>query len=211
MRALIQKAGPLSLVIICGAALACCGSPADPVATFIATLDQPVHKECQTSRDAAARYLLTGEPHSLDSTYLSERTVVLKQPSGVQQASIREYVNALIASCDRDAQAAVDLAGLTTSCVRLGGLIAASDGGGPVTSVRDPRFAWAADSWKSGQCIITYDVSEIGQKLAYVVPLASNGTFDASRLAHNRDVRCKGHPEDFHADTGVCVVVGFLS
>jgi hypothetical protein len=203
---------PVALILVCGLAIGCGGSSApDPVATFIATLNQPVHKECQAGRDAAARYLLTGEPHSLDTTYLGERTLILKQPSGVQQAYIREYVNALVASCDNDAQAASDRAAFERSCVRLGGLIASSDDGGPVQSTRNPSIAWAADSWKRGQCIITYDVSEISQKLTYVIPLASNGSLDASKFAYNRDVRCKGHPEDFYTDTGVCVVVGFLS
>jgi hypothetical protein len=188
-----------------------CGNSTDAVPTFIATLENAKYKDCKVERDAAARYLMTGEPHSLDSKYLSERTVVLKQPSGVQQAYIREYVNALTATCDSTAQAAADRGAFEASCVRIGGLIAPADGGGPVTSVRNPRFAWAADSWKRGQCIITYDVSEVGQKLTYVVPLAANGSFDTARFAYNRDTRCSGHPEAFHSDTGVCVVVGFLS
>jgi hypothetical protein len=107
-------------------------------------------------------------------------------------------------------QAVVDRAAYQATCLRLGATIAAADGGGAAPS-RDPHIFWAEDAWKKGECIITYYVTEIGQSLTYDVPLSSNGSFESGRYTYNRDTRCAGHPEDFHADTGVCVVVGFLS
>jgi hypothetical protein len=153
---------------------------------------------------------LTGEPTSLDPQYLSERTEILRQPQGVQDAYARQYVNDLVAHCDAVDQAAAARVAYEAACLRLGGTLATSNGGGAVISVKDPKIAWAADSYTKGQCIVTYFVTEIIQSLTYVLPLFDNGSFDESRYSYNRDVRCQGHPEDFHSDTGVCLVVGFL-
>jgi len=199
-----------------------CGSQPDHVATFLPTLDKTSYKDCAQQRDQIARYLLTGEPNSLDSQYLDERTQVLRQPQGVQDAYVRQYVNQFVAQCDQTelsaiqdkldaAQAAVDRLNYESSCLRLNGSLASADFSGLVGSVRDPHIAFTADTYKKGQCIVTYNVTEIGQSLTYVVPLATNGSMDSRQYTYNQNVRCSGHPEDFHEDTGVCLVVGFIS
>jgi hypothetical protein len=221
VRMLLARAA-LSLVGMAIIATACGASQPDRVSTLLATLDKATYKDCGQQRDQVARYLATGAPTSLDSQYLEERTLVLRQPQGVQDAYIRQYVDQLVAQCDQAElaviqaeqaakQAASDRVPYGASCMRLRGSLASTDGGGLVASVRDPHIAFTADSYKKGQCIVTYYVAEIGQSLTYLIPLASNGSFDSKQYAYNSDVRCAGHPEAFHSDTGVCVVVGFIS
>ncbi len=214
-----SRIGALAVIVLCTS----CGgmSTPDRVTTLVATLNKAAYADCGQQRDLVARYLVTGAPTSLDSEYLNERTLVLQQPQGVQDAHVRQYVNDLVAQCDQTELAAIqaqqaaqqadaDLVAYQAFCLRLGGTVASADGGGLVQSVRNRKFFWAADGYKKGQCVITYYVTEIGQSLTYNVPVASDGSFDRTAYSYNRDVRCKGHAEDFHSDTGVCVVVGFL-
>jgi hypothetical protein len=210
----------LVVVAIAVLAAACGSSPPDHVSAIIATLNKATYTDCGQQAHQVAQYLVTGNPQSLDPQYLSVRTDVLRQPQGVQDAYIRQYVNQLVAQCDQTElaaihaqqaaqQAAADRVAYEASCTQLGGSLALTDGGGLVLSVHDPHIAWTADAYKAGQCIVTYYVTGIDQSLAYVLPLASNGAFDPTEYVYNRDVRCNGYPELFHADTGVCLVVGF--
>src|SRR4029077_1054633 len=96
------------------------------------------------------------QPTSLDSQYLQERTLVLKQPSGVQQAYIREYVNQLSADCDAAEAARIQQAAYASACVRMGGSIAQQGGAnGGALSESGANLAYPGP-WLAGQCVVTY-------------------------------------------------------
>src|SRR5712691_2693064 len=109
-------------------AASCGSSQPDPVTTFLGTLNKAAYTDCTQQRDAAARYLLTGQPTSLDSQYLDERTQMLRQPKDVQQAYIRQYVNQLVADCDEAEAARIQQATYASACARMGGSIAHNGG-----------------------------------------------------------------------------------
>jgi len=123
VQSLFRSAALFVLLTGCGGS-----SPPDQVTPFLATLNKAVYTDCGQQRDAAARYLLSGQPTSLDSQYLDERTQVLRQPKDVQQAYIRQYVNQLVADCDDAETARIQQAAYASACARMGGSIARTGG-----------------------------------------------------------------------------------
>ncbi len=184
----------------------CGSSPPDPVLTFLATLDKAAYPDCGQQRDAAARYLLTGKPTSLDTQYLQERTQVLKQPKDVEQAYIRQYVNQQVADCDAAETAHIQQAAYASACGSRGGSIAQREGAnGGAFSESGGNLTYPGP-WRAGQCVVTYHFTS-GYTPTYVLPLNPDGTVNTSEYDNNRDVRCKGHPKAFDAVTGVCMTV----
>ncbi len=185
--------------------LACGSVSPDRVATFIATLDKATYHDCQSQRDTVARYLLTGQPTSLDSAYLSERTLVLQQPQGVQDAYIRQYVNQQVADCDAAETARIQQATYASACIRMGGSIAQQGGeNGGIFSTSGGNLSYPG-SWRAGQCVVTYEVG--GYHPTYVLPLNPDGSINTQEYDNNRDVRCNGHPRAFDTTTGICMFV----
>lgn len=185
-----------------------CGGSSQPdqVTAFLATLNKAAYTDCNQQRDAAARYLLTGQPTSLDTPYLQERTLVLKQPSGVQQAYIREYVNKLIADCDDAETARIQQAAYASACVRMGGSIAQQGGAnGGAFSESGGNLAYPGP-WRAGQCVVTYHFTS-GYTPTYVLPLNADGSVNTQEYDNNRDVTCKGDPRAFDTTTGICMFI----
>jgi hypothetical protein len=185
-----------------------CGgsSQTDQVTPFMATLNKPAYADCGHQRDAATRYLLTGQPTSLDSQYLDERTLVLKQPTGVQQAYIREYVNQLSADCDAAESTRIQQAAYALACVGMGGSIAQQGGAnGGALSESGGNLAYPGP-WRAGQCVVTYQFSS-GYTPTYVLPLNADGSVNRQEYDYNFDVRCKDDQKAFDAKTGICMII----
>jgi hypothetical protein len=183
----------------------CGSSPPDPVRAFLATLDKAAYTDCNQQRDAAARYLLTGQPTSLDTQYLQERTLVLSQPKDVQQAYIRQYVNQQVADCDGAETAHIQQAAYASACISRGGSIAQHEGAnGGAFSESGGNLAYPGP-WRAGQCVVTYHFS--GYSPTYVLPLNADGSDNTQEYDNNRDVRCKGHPKAFDSLTGICMTI----
>jgi hypothetical protein len=188
--------------------LAGCGesSPPDQVTPFLGTLNKAAYTDCNQQRDAAARYLLTGQPTSLDSQYLQERTLVLQQPKDVQQAYIRQYVNQQIADCDTAENARIQQAAYALACARKGGSIAQQGGAnGGAFSESGGNLAYPGP-WLAGQCIVTYHFTS-GYTPTYVLPLNPDGSVNTQEYLNNRDVRCKDDPKAFDTTTGICMFI----
>jgi hypothetical protein len=202
------KLGVALLIIDLALVVACGSRQPDPVTTFLATLDKATYKDCGGQRDAAARYLLTGQPPSLDSQYLQERTYVLQQPKDVQHAYIRQYVNQLVADCDGAEATRIQKAAYDAACIRVGGSIAQHDGanGGAFSTSGSGNMLYPGP-WHAGQCVVTYQVG--GYQPTYVVPLNADGSMNTEQYDYNRDVRCKDHPKAFDGMTGICMAVTF--
>jgi hypothetical protein len=185
--------------------VACGSSQPDQVTTFLGTLNKAAYSDCNQQRDAAARYLLTGQPTSLDSRYLNERTQALRQPKDVQQAYIRQYVNQLVADCDDAETARIQQEAFASACIRMGGSIAKQGGAnGGAFSESGGNLTYPGP-WRAGQCIVTYEVG--GYHPTYVLPLSADGSVNTQEYDNNRDVRCKDHPRAFNTSTGICMVV----
>ena len=185
-----------------------CGGSSQPdqVTALITTLNKAAYTDCNQQRDAAARYLLTGQPTSLDTQYLQERTLVLKQPSAVQQAYIREYVNQQVADCDAAENARIQKAAYALACARKGGSIAQQGGAnGGALSESGGNLAYPGP-WLAGQCVVTYQFTS-GYTPTYVLPLNPDGSVNTQQYDNNRDVRCNGHPRAFDTTTGICMIV----
>jgi hypothetical protein len=182
------------VVIVCAG----CGgtTSTDRVAAILPTLDKAVYADCGQQRDQAARYLVTGQPQSLDPHYLDERAAVLKQPQAVQDAYIRQYVNQVVADCDGAELARIQLAAFTASCTSKGGSIAPRDGSTP---------GWTyPGAYRAGQCIVYVQFSG-GHEGIYVVPLSADGTWDTSQYDRNLAACTNaGHPTSFNSSTGIC-------
>jgi len=194
---------PLAVVVMVG-----CGTPqqSDPVPTFLTTLNKAAYTDCTQQRDAAARYLLTGQPTSLDSQYLQERTDVLRQPKDVQQAYVRQYVNQLVTDCDDAEAALIQQAAYASACVRMGGSIAQQGGAnGGALSESGGNLAYAGP-WRAGQCIVTYHFTS-GYTPTYVLPLNPDGSINRQEYDYNFDVRCNDDPKTFDAKTGICMFI----
>jgi hypothetical protein len=187
-------------------AAACGSSKPDEVTAFLPTLNKAAYLDCGQQRDAAARYLLTGQPTSLDSEYLDERTQVLRQPKDVQQAYIRQYVNQLVAYCDAAEDARNQQAAYAAACARMGGSIAQHGGanGGAFSTSGSANIQYPGP-WLEGQCTVTYKVG--GYNPTYVLPLNADGSVNTQEYNYNRDVRCKDHPKAFDSTTGICMTV----
>ena len=187
-------------------ATSCASSQPDLVTTFLATLNKAAYIDCGKQRDAAARYLLTGQPTSLDAQYLDERTYVLRQPKDVQQAYIRQYVNQLVVDCDDAEAARIQQAAYAAACVRMGGSIAQQGGAnGGAFSESGGNLAYPGP-WQAGQCVVTYHFNA-GYTPTYVLPLNPDGSVNTQEYDYNRDVRCKDHPKAFDSTTGICMIV----
>jgi|SRR5712691_2985912 len=187
-------------------AASCGSSQPDPVTTFLGTLNKAAYTDCTQQRDAAARYLLTGQPTSLDSQYLDERTQVLRQPKDVQQAYIRQYVNQLVADCDAADAARAQQGAYASACARMGGSIAQQGGAnGGAFSESGGNLAYPGP-WLAGQCVVTYHFTS-GYTPTYVLPLNPDGSINTQEYDYNRDVRCKDDSKAFDTKTGICMFI----
>jgi len=197
--------GTIAILAVVGTVT--CGSPPppDPVPAFLATLNKAAYNDCEAQRDAVARYLLTGQPISMDAKFLDERTNALKQPKGVQEAYIRQYVNQLVADCDSAEAARNQQAAYAAACTRRGGTIAQSSGAnGGAFSTSGGNLSYPGP-WSAGQCVVTHSFS--GYTPTYVIPLNPDGSLNTDQYDYNRDVQCKDHPKAFDATSGVCMEV----
>jgi hypothetical protein len=202
----VQTHSALKLVTAMAVVVAGCGGsmpPPDRVTPLLASLDKAVYADCGQLRDQAARYLVTGQPQSLDPQYLDERTSVLKQPQAVQDAYIRQYVNQLVAGCDGAELARIQLAAYASACISRGGSIAQHEGAnGGIFSESGGNLTYPP-GWRAGQCVVTYHFN--GYSPTYVLPLSADGSVNTREYDNNRDVRCKSHPTSFDSVTGICV------
>ncbi|SRR5450759_788020 len=196
--AVVLSTKPLIAAVVVIIASAGCGgsTPSDRVATLLPTLDKATYPDCGQQRDQAARYLVTGQPQSLDPQYLDERASVLKQPQAVQDAYIRQYVNQLVADCDGTELARIQLAAFTASCTSKGGSIAPTDGSTPGASY--------PGAYRAGQCIVYVQYSG-GHEGIYVIPINADGSWNTQQFDKNQAVCTDaGHPKSFDPSTGVC-------